>query len=190
MHQRGPWLALGLMLAGAPALGAEEGDQGDFNVYVKGGVGNFVGSAGEGTQAGPVYGAIVNVQPTNVLGLEIGYAGSRHGLEGASGSLLRNGGTAMLKVGLPFVEKVRPFAGVGLSAQWVAVQGAAGGYGADFMQEVPVAAGLEFNAGAFHAGLRGTYNFLVDAAFADGAAPDGETSGAMIEGAFTLGGRF
>lgn len=191
MQRRATFLALASLAVSAPALAAEqEKDRGDVNVYVKGGVSGYTGDAGQSTQTGPAYGAIVNVQPTHVLGLELGYTGSRHAIEGADAHLLRNGASALLKVGLPFVEKVRPFAGVGLGANWMAVQGAASGYRSDFMEEVPLVAGVEFNSGAFHAGLRGSYNLLVDADFADGASPDGATSGSLLEAAFTLGGRF
>ena len=106
-------------------------------------------------------------------------------------SLTRHGGSSLIKLSPPFLESVRPFVGVGLGPSQVSVSGAAGGlYTSDFMEEVPVAAGLEFNAGAFTAGVRTTYRLLMNEDFADAALAEGGPSGGLFDAALTVGGRF
>ena len=188
-----PALAVALVL-GTPAAAST---QGDFNVFVKGGVGDYTGSLGAFTHPGPTWGAVLNFQPYDFLGVELGYEGSRQTVDDnrfASGQapvLLRNGGASLIKLSPPFLERVRPFIGVGLGATYVNVSGEANGlYVSDFMEEVPLAAGLEFNSGAFTAGVRTTFRLLVNQAFADAALAEAGPDGGLFDAALTLGARF
>ena len=137
--------------------------------------------------------------------LEEGGEGSRNAVPGAPGggpgasALLRNGASGLLKVAPPLVERVRPFLGVGLGASYVSVQGEADGrYSSDLMEEVPLAAGIEFTQGSFTAGLRATYRALIDQGFAaetPGAAAraaiePSRGGGGLLDASLTLGGRF
>jgi hypothetical protein len=186
-------LALGLGVAGT-AMAQDK--QGDVNVFVDGGIGGYTGDLGELSATGPTWGVTLNVQPYKMLGFEVGYDGSKNDVTddrfraAEAPSFIRHGATTLLKVSPP-VEKIRPFVGAGLGVSYVYVRGAGAGvtYSSDLMQEVPLAAGLEFNSGALTAGIRGTWRVLVDDNFADGAVP-GDASGALVDGTLTVGGRF
>jgi hypothetical protein len=193
---RGTVLAAAL-LAGGSARSVGASTQGDLNVFVKGGLGDYTGGLGDFSSTGPTWGATLNFQPYYFLGVELGYEGSRQevddnrfdGLEPPS--LTRHGGSTLIKLSPPFLEKVRPFVGVGLGASQVTVSGEANGlYNSDFMEEVPMAAGLEFNAGAFTAGVRTTYRLLLNEGFADAALAEDGPSGGLFDAALTVGARF
>jgi hypothetical protein len=183
--------ALGLGLAGT-ALAQEDNKQGDLNVFLRGGVSDYTGDLGNDVQAGPAWGLTVNVQPMRSLGFELGYEGSKNDVTpdlAPDASFTRHGISGMLKVAPPLIEKVKPFVGVGLGASYISVDGGAGLYDSDLVEEVPVAAGIEFNTGAITAGVRGTYRMLVDEGMADGANV-GNPQGGLFDASFTLGGRF
>jgi hypothetical protein len=186
----GIWVACAAVLALAGVAEARERDkQGDFNVLLGGGVGGFTGDLATITDPGPTWRATINVQPWNVLGYEITYDGSRNQIDderlATKPALTRHGLAGMLKLAPPFIEKVRPFLGIGLGASMLRVtEGAEGLYKNDLMEEVPVTAGLEFNTGAVSAGLRTNYRWLLDEGFA------GKLEGGYLDGAVTLGARF
>jgi hypothetical protein len=194
---RGIWagaLALGLAVAGPAFAQTDEKGRGDFNVFLRGGISGYTGDLGGLTGTGPAWGLTVNVQPTNILGFELAYDGSRNDVTDArladDPSLYRHGASGLLKIAPPFMENVKPFVGAGLGVSYVSVRGASAGlYEDDTMEEVPFAAGLEFNSGSVTAGFRGTYRVLVDEGFADNAQP-GDAGGDMLEAMFSLGGRF
>jgi opacity protein-like surface antigen len=192
-------LAWGLCLAlagGSTALAADD-EQGDVNVFLKGGVGGLTGELSDTTQSGPTYGVALSLQPWNVVGLELAYDGSRLGINDArvasDSALVMNGGTAMVKLGLPFLETVKPFVAGGVGASWVTVTGGGDGiYENDLVEQIPLAAGLEFNTGALTAGVRGTYRYLLDEDFGSPSTAVGavEPEGNLVEGQLTIGGRF
>jgi hypothetical protein len=194
MNRRGIWvlgLALGLGLAGS-AFAQEDNKQGDLNVFLRGGVSDYTGELGDDVNAGPAWGLTVNVQPMRSLGFELGYEGSKNDVASdlvPDASFMRHGISGLLKVSPPLIEKVKPFVGVGLGASYISVDGGGGLYDSDLVEEVPVAAGLEFNSGAITAGVRGTYRLLVDEGLAADAAP-GNPQGGLFDASFTLGGRF
>ena len=165
-------------------------------MFLKGGVGGFTGDLGDYAATGPVWGVALNLQPWNVVGMEIAYEGSRNMLEDPrvelSPAVTRHGASGLLKLGLPFIERVRPFVGAGLGASYVTVSGSDTGglYRNDIMEEIPFAGGLEFNSGALTAGVRATYRLLIDEGFADGAQPVGNPEGGMLDASLTIGGRF
>lgn len=181
--------ALAIALASATASAQEASRPGKVNVMVKAGVGSYTGDLSPITDAGPTWGVLLNLQPTRMLGLEVAYDGSRNGVEGIVGdtALLRNGGSAMFKFGLPLLERYRPFLGAGLGASYVSVQGVGPLVDGDVMQEVPFTAGFEFNTRRVTAGVRATYRYLVNEGF---ARPVGNPQGGMFDTSVTVGGRF
>lgn len=192
----GAKLGAGLLAVGLAtgASAARKDDRGNANVFLRGGVGTYTGDISEHTASGPSWGVIVNVQPLNIIGIELGYDGSRNALTDerliGDANVLRSGASALFKLAPPFIERIKPFVGAGLGATFVSVQGETGDlYRNDLMQEVPLSAGVEFNSGALHAGVRGTYRLLVDEGFVDEAAP-GAQQGGLLEGNLTLGARF
>lgn len=199
MRSKLGWVVLaGAVLAGsamaATVDGYEYDRRGDTNVFLKGGIGGYTGALSELTGAGPTWGLQLNLQPYRVIGIELGYEGSRNQISdvrvSGAPALTRHGGTALIKVAPPFVERVKPFVGLGVGASHVSVAGDTFGmYRNDIMEEVPLAAGLEFNKGSLTAGLRATYRVLLDEGFAAGAAPTNPTGG-LLDASVTLGGRF
>jgi len=62
-------------------------------------VAEFTGDVGNDIDTGPVWGLTVNVQPTNILGFEVGYDGSRNGIADDAlpdGSLTRYGASGLV----------------------------------------------------------------------------------------------
>ncbi len=185
--------ALAMALGSTAALAAND-KQGDVNVFLKGGIGGLTGALSDVTGTGPVYGVTLNLQPSNVVGFELAYDGGRFGIDDAriadGSAVALNGGTAMIKLGLPFVEKVKPFVAGGFGASYASVSGATDGlYRSDLLEQLPLAAGIEFNTGAVTAGLRGTWRMLLDEDFAKTSGGASE-SGNQLDASFTLGGRF
>ncbi|WNG35956.1 hypothetical protein F0U61_21500 [Archangium violaceum] len=189
-------LALGLGLAGTAMARERDPKQGDVNVFVGGGIGGYTGDLGGLSATGPTWGVTLNLQPYKMLGFEVGYDGSKNDVTddrfraAEAPSLMRHGATSLVKLSPPFMERVRPFVGAGLGVSYVYVRGAGNGpYSSDLMEELPLAAGVEFNSGALTAGIRGTYRVLVDDNFADAAVP-GDASGGILGTNLTVGGRF
>lgn len=193
--RNGLWLACAAALTIAGSAEARDDDrQGDFNVLLRGGVGDFTGELAEITDAGPTWGLTVNVQPWNILGYEITYDGSRNLIDDSrlanQPAVTRHGLAGVLRIAPPFIEKVRPFLGIGLGATMLRVTEEADGlYRNDLMEEVPMVAGLEFNTGAVTAGLRASYRWLVDESFADPSVT-GNPEGGYLDAGVTLGARF
>jgi opacity protein-like surface antigen len=191
-------VAVGFVVASASAFAASKYDDKDNAVFLKGGIGGYTGGLGDSTAAGPTWGVALNLQPTNVFGFEFAYDGSRNAIDDARVSALgnaaamRHGASALLKVGLPFIERIKPFVGGGLGASYVSIAGETGGlYQGDLMEEVPLVGGIEFNSGVLTAGFRAGYNILVDEGFANTAGNTGrDSSGGLLNMAATLGGRF
>ena len=183
---------MAVVLCAGPALAQKK--QGDVNVFLRGGIGDYTGDLGDVASTGPLWGLTLNLQPTTFLGFEVGYEGSQNKVSDSrlfdTPSLVRNGGSALVKVSPPFLTAVRPFAGVGLGLSYVDVRGAGAGlYDSDLMEEVPLAVGLEFNTGGLTAGVRGTYRILIDQDFADATSTDG-VGGGLMDASLTLGARF
>ncbi len=188
-------LALGLGLSStAHAQGRRANKQGDVNLMLKGGVGDYTGDLSNFTTAGPSWGVVFNVQPWNILGYEVMYDGSRNLVNdervAQTPAITRHGISGLVKVAPPFISKVKPFVGAGFGASLVRVsEHEERLYEGELMQEVPVAAGIEFNTGGVTAGLRGTYRWLVDESFASPAAA-GNPQGGFFDAGVTVGGRF
>ncbi|QSQ24992.1 hypothetical protein JY651_08695 [Pyxidicoccus parkwayensis] len=188
-------VAATMALAGVGTASAQErkeGKRGDVNVFLRGGVGDYTGDLGDLTSTGPAWGLTLNVQPTTFLGIEVGYEGSRNSISDArlleEPALLRQGGSALVKVSPPFLTAIRPFVGAGLGLSYVDVRGqGADLYASDTMEEVPLAAGVEFNSGALTAGLRATYRVLLSEDFT--STPEAD-SGGLLDASLTLGARF
>ncbi|MFL5350188.1 MAG: outer membrane beta-barrel protein [Hyalangium sp.] len=181
-------VVLGLGVAGT-ALAMDDHQRGGVKVFASGGVSDFTGDVGRDVNAGPSWGLTLNLQPTHILGFELGYDGSRNTIDNGvlpDASLTRNGATGLIKLAPPFLEVVKPFVGAGLGASYVSARGALGTYNSDMMEEVPLAAGIEFNKGAVTAGLRATYRLLLDENF----SPLTRDEGGLLDGSLTLGGRF
>jgi hypothetical protein len=135
----------------------------DLGVSVSGGVNAFTGDLGDNTSAGALLGIQANSRPLPLIGLEVGYEGSRNPFENFDGALWRHNVGALAKVGPQLGQNgdLRPFvgAGLGLSVLNPSDDGEVL-FNNDFIAEVPVAAGVDYQFGAITAGARATYRFL------------------------------
>ncbi|WP_224360327.1 outer membrane beta-barrel protein [Hyalangium versicolor] len=194
MHHKGLKVmafVLGLGVAGT-ALAQEGERKGGVKVFLSGGVSDYTGDVGENINTGPAWGLTVNLQPLNILGFELGYNGSRNTVDNVllpDATLTRNGATGLIKLAPPFIDVVKPFVGAGLGASYISASGGAGVYDSDLVEELPVAAGIEFNKGGLTAGVRATYRWLLDESFANGVDLD-KDQGGLFDASLTLGGRF
>ena len=196
MRGAGTWTGLLTLALLAGNTAAEASNQGDLNVLLKGGVGDYTGALGTFSSTGPSWGATLNFQPYLFLGVELGYEGSRHAVDD---NRFAEGERPSLRPrwrrphqALPALPRGRP-ALRGRGPRRLAGErlgNANGLYESDFMEEVPIAAGLEFNAGAFTAGVRATYRLLLNEDFADAAPGRGRPGGGLFDAALTVGGRF
>ncbi|HEX8826188.1 MAG TPA: outer membrane beta-barrel protein [Archangium sp.] len=161
------------------------------------GVGGLTGDGGEVTAPGPLLGITAAAQPWRNLGIEAGIEGQRLPINDArivdEQALYRYNLGVMAKAGpLVLQEKVRPYVGAGVGVSYLNVtDGAETLYGNDIVQEVPLAAGVDyrFNESLF-AGARASYRILFGTEFADAATGTGDTGGNLLNFAATVGGRF
>ena len=173
-----------------------------ITVGAVGGVEGYSGSLAPRINAGPSWGVNVDLQPTRVLGLELGYSGATNKITdpAATGArIIRNGANANLKVSLA-PTRVEPyvFGGIGVSRADIRSGGkdaSAGAYRDDTFGMVPVGAGLNLRAGKFTAGLRTSYNFLFNKDFtpatpANSLGVNRKTSGDSFNGVLSLGSTF
>jgi hypothetical protein len=133
-------------------------------LFAKMGVGNYSRGLANVTASGFSWGATFYLEPISMLGFELSYEGSRNSFPDSSfedTAILRNGGNAMLKLGIPL--PVRPFIAAGIGGSFVTVTGARGNdYRGGFGKEFPLAAGIEFNPGPLTTGVRATLRYLMD----------------------------
>jgi len=150
--------------------------QAEGRLILKGGLALFTSDLGNVTSAGPGWGVILNYQPVEILGIEFGYEGSRNSLSDPrapqSTGLFRNSGIALAKVYLPLLSALHPFAGAGLGLGYVIVQGqSSAAYDNGFIAELPVAAGIEFEASGVRIGGRATYHHFLTQEFSKDLRP-------------------
>lgn len=135
----------------------------DLNVGVSGGLSAFTGELGEETVAGGFLGVQASSRPLPLLGVELGYEGSRNAFEDISGGLWRHNLGALAKVGpeLGVDRNLRPFVGAGIGVSLLNPSEAGEvPFDNDFITEVPLAAGVEYDIGGITAGARASYRLL------------------------------
>ncbi|WP_257457579.1 hypothetical protein [Archangium lipolyticum] len=146
-----------------PDRGADRGITNDLGISVTGGLNAYTGDLGDNTGAGASLGIQADSRPLPLLGVELGYAGSRNPFENLDGALWRHNVGALAKVGpkLGSEGNLMPFVGAGFG---VSVLNPSGDseviFDNDFVTEVPLAAGVDYRFGAIRAGARATYSFL------------------------------
>ncbi len=200
-------LGLGLM-AGTGYAGETEATFGERNEALKkstglsdirvegtAGVAAFTGGLGGLSGFGPLYGVTAGgTWAGHFFGFEGGYEGSRIPLDGNTtflpgGAMWRHNAYGMAKAGLP-LGGLWPFIGAGLGISFLDANNPASfTYENDVLGEIPLALGLDYNRGAFTAGLRGTYRVLFADEFAEPVTGE-EPGGGLISGSLTVGARF
>lgn len=203
-------LCTALGFAAAPAIAADATevrvgeylepaeDRSKYQASLNVGVGGYLGQLSDFTGVGPVWALNVEGDLTRGIGWEIGYNGARtpltHALIPENEAAWRHGLSGMAKLFAPGMETLRPFAGIGLGAGYINVsENAEDVFRNDFIAEIPVALGLEFDTAAgISAGLRTTYRFQAGEEFAKNVVPAGSESpeGGQISAGLTVGGSF
>lgn len=164
-------------------------------VQLNGGVAGYTGELGDSSDTGALYGVLGSAQVLPQIGVEAGYEGTRNVVTDGfgSGTIWRHNASAMVKGGPVLLdESLQPFVGVGLGISYVNAsdEAEATGFRNDVMEEIPLAAGVEYRLGAFVAGARGTYRVLVNDEFAEPTPEADNPGGGLLSGQITLGGRF
>jgi opacity protein-like surface antigen len=163
-----------------------------WDVSLQAGVGGFTDAIGDQTQVGPIWGVRVGTNAMGVLGGELAYEGGRLGLEsGNDAAMFRHNVTALAKAGINITPNLRPFAGVGLGLTYMNVNDEGENIGRnDWLEEIPLAAGLEYQLGMLTAGLRASYSFMINDEFIEPTPDLNNPAGGLVQTSLTLGGRF
>jgi opacity protein-like surface antigen len=172
-------------------------ERAQVGVNVTAGLGGFTGSAGGRTNVGGMIGVTADARPWRLVGVEAGYEGQRLPIDddriGDGEGMWRHNLSIMAKSGPKlFQDRLQPYVGAGFGLSYLnASEGAEVLYKNDFVEEVPLAAGVDFHfTPNIFAGARGTYRALFGTSFADAATGTGQTSGGLINVNLALGGRF
>jgi hypothetical protein len=198
-------LVAATLLCAAPALAAVgaqqvsrklniDEQQARVGLDVRVGLGALQGDIGRETGTGPLFGISAGAQLFPALGIELGYEGQRlpvnDTLVGSGEALYRHNVGLMAKAGPLVQEHWRPFVGAGVGLTYFnPSDGAEVLFDNDIAQEVPLAAGLDYNFGNVFAGARATYRLMFNEGFADDAFPNAN-GGNLLNASLTLGGRF
>ncbi|HEX5750768.1 MAG TPA: hypothetical protein VFZ09_31370 [Archangium sp.] len=143
--------------------GGSGGVLNDFNVSVTGGLNTYTGDIGDDTGPGGFLGLQANSRPLPLVGLELGYEGSRNPFEDINGGLWRHNVGALAKVGpeLGANGNLRPFVGAGFGVSLLnPSEDAEVLFDNDVVTEVPLAAGVDYKFGGVTAGARATYRLV------------------------------
>jgi hypothetical protein len=165
-----------------------------YSVRVNGGVGNFTGDLNSHTRTGPVWGVAVRANAMKLVEGEIGYEGSRHGIDTTrlisdDAAIWRNGVSAMAMLAPQVTDNLKPYVGAGLGLDYINPNEPAEiAYRTDFIQEIPLAAGVDLSAGPLTAGVRATYRVLFGEEFAENVSSS--TEGGLFTTTLNVGGRF
>ncbi len=198
-------IAAATLLCAAPALAAVEAEQvstglkpnpenaqAGLDVHV--GFGGLTGDVGKETGTGPLLGISAVAQPFNLLGFEAGYEMQRFPFDDirvpSGEGLWRHNVGLLARAGPLVLNHFRPFLGVGAGLTFLNPGVTAEPlYDNDIVEELPLAAGVDYHFGSLSAGARATYRLLFGESFADNAL-GGSPGGSLFNASFTLGGRF
>ncbi len=170
-----------------------------LTVTANGGVEGYTSSLAPRINPGPAWGVTIGAMPTNIVGLELNYAGATNSVDDpavgdANTRIVRNGGSANVRVNL-LPTPLAPFVFAGAGINWATVSNEAAGYRNDTFGSIPMGAGLDWRIGDFTAGARFTFNYLFDREFTPptqtGAFGFGDKQGGDIyNGLIQVGGVF
>ncbi|AGC48712.1 hypothetical protein MYSTI_07440 [Myxococcus stipitatus DSM 14675] len=169
------------------------------SVSVGGGVEGYTGALAPQLDPGPTAGVTAGFKPLKQVGVEVGYSGALNNIDskrgpvgGDSPDLIRNGGTAVLTVGVtPSAWQPYLLGGIGLSHLNFR-HGESLGYKDDTIGTVPAGVGLRGHVGHFLVDARANYNFMFDKDFAPGLEPGAQdlSGGGSYQGTISVGGTF
>jgi len=197
-------IAAALLCLGGPALAVEAQNVGEALNYnatppvgidVRLGLGGFTGDLGDETGVGPLLGINAGAQPWSFIGIEAGYEGQRLPINDnrvADGEgIWRHNVGLLAKVGPLINEKWRPFVGAGAGLSYLnPSEGAEGPFDADFVTEIPLAAGVDYRIGSIFAGARATYRVLGGEEFVVDPTTAEDDKGSLLNASIMVGGRF
>ncbi len=198
----GAVIAAGLLAGSAFAqTGAEEiritekpASEIPISVSLEGGLSGYTGSLATNTKTGGLWGVRISADQS-FLGAELAYQGSSNGIDDsrvpADQAIFRHEIEGLAKVALPLGYGLRPFLGAGLGVSYVNVSnGAEPIYRNDFMTQIPLGGGVDWNRGRLHAGARMTWSFLLFDEFAEPTPSANNPAGGFLTGSLILGGNF
>ncbi|PTL79844.1 outer membrane beta-barrel protein [Vitiosangium sp. GDMCC 1.1324] len=159
----------------------------DLGVSLTGGLNYYTGDIGRDTGLGTSLGIQADSRPLPLLGVELGYQGSRAPFVNVGDGLWRHNVGALAKVGpeLGYNGSLQPFVGAGFGVSVLNPGNAAEfRYSNDFVTEVPLAAGVDYKIGRVRAGARATYSILGGENLGAGQSGNNVNFGLNLGGAF------
>ncbi|MFL5357266.1 hypothetical protein [Archangium sp.] len=174
------WVLLALCVGSTGAHAAPWSHLRELSVMAGGGVEGYTLALAPRVDPGVTYGVAVGVRPQRLLGLdvglEVGYAHARNGLDTrrprdvgtGDFDLVRDGAYAAASVGLRS-STVQPYVLGGLGFSVYNVRGTVQGFGDNIVGSVPVGGGLRASFGSLTAEARLQYDVLFDQRYPTGA---------------------
>jgi hypothetical protein len=169
-------------------------EEADLSVALEGGLSSFTGGLAEGTEAGALWGVRLGAD-TDIVGAELAYVGSKNGFEDArvpeTAALYRHEIEGLAKAGVRVGYGLKPFVGAGIGYSYVNVTDDAEPlYRNDFIFQIPLAAGVDWNRGPLHAGIRAGWSFLLGDEFAEPTPEDDNPDAGLFTTSLVVGGSF
>lgn len=165
-------------------------------VTVGAGLEGYTGSLGSQINPGFAWGVTAAFKPLPVLGLELGYSGAVHelgsnafsagGLDASGSDFIRNGGRAVLTLGMGRTP-VQPYVLGGIGIDWYNNRSTGTQFTDDVAGVVPLGGGIRGHIGHFTADARLAYNVLFSDEFGSSLNDSGPGS---YTGTISLGGNF
>lgn len=140
------------------------------SVLAGAGVEGYSGSLAPQVRPGPAWGVNVDLRPSKVFGIELGYSGATNELGYGGGiargaDVIRNGGRALATLGLT-AAPVQPYLAAGVGVDRYNVRGGTAAFRDDTAGSIPLGVGLRTHIRNFTADARFGTSLLFDNQFA------------------------
>lgn len=175
--------------------GGMSGERPDLTVAITVGLDAYTSHLGGVMMNGVGYGIRVGGRFWESVGLDLEYSGTRAGVEREwapqnGAAVYRNALDVVVTGGRTFDSGIRPYGGIGFGVGRFNPNGfAEPTFNSDWFSEVPLVAGIDYQAGPLFAGVRGTWRFLMGEEFANEARGI-DATGNMLGLSLNVGGRF
>ena len=165
-------------------------------VTLDAGLATYLGGLGDVFMISTSYGGRLGARFWENIGLDLEYSGTRAGVESQfapvnNSVVYRNAGDLVLTGGRAFESGVRPYGGIGFGVGWFNPndQAEIDGFTSDMFWEMPLVAGVDYQAGWLYGGLRASWRWLFGEEVASQVRGE-NTEGSLLGLSLNVGGRF